>query len=116
MGPNVQIGFELFFTTPRQVDKMPCLVCGTNCDDKRNVYEPANFEMAQAKISDLYNVFSCLCWLLARPLNFFWVFWLKFRQTILLLDPEWFGLFYKEQPVTKLAHHAAPEELKEKIA
>jgi hypothetical protein len=55
----MHLGFELFYTTPRQIEKMSCRVCGTNCDVQREVYEPANFVMAQAKISDLYDVFSC---------------------------------------------------------
>ena len=38
----MHLGFELFYTTPRQIEKMSCRVCGTNCDVQREVYEPAN--------------------------------------------------------------------------
>jgi hypothetical protein len=55
----MHLGFEIFYTTPRQVDEMFCRVCGSLCEVKRDVYEPANFGMAQANISDLYDVFSC---------------------------------------------------------
>ncbi len=55
----MHLGFEIFYTTPQQVDEMSCRVCGAVCDVKRDVYEPANFLMAQSKISDLYDVFSC---------------------------------------------------------
>ncbi len=56
---NMQLGYEIFHATPGQVDKMACRVCGSNCDVKRDLYVPANFVMALAQVSDLYDVFSC---------------------------------------------------------
>ena len=55
----MELGMEIFYTTPGQVNEMTCLVCGSNCDVRRDVYGPANFTMAIARISDLYDVFSC---------------------------------------------------------
>jgi hypothetical protein len=55
----MRLGYEIFYTDPGKAADMRCRVCGSVCTVKRNVYTPANFEMALNKVSDLYDVFTC---------------------------------------------------------
>ena len=55
----MQLGYEVFYTTPGKVSEMRCRVCGSICEVKRDVYGPSNFIEAISKVNDLYDLFTC---------------------------------------------------------
>jgi len=55
----MRLQYERFYRDPGTTQKMNCRVCGTICVVERDVYGPANFGMAMAKVKDLYDVFTC---------------------------------------------------------
>ena len=52
-------GLSLFFTSPGERQSMHCVLCGSRCKVKRNVYGPTSFVMAMGKLSKLHDVHEC---------------------------------------------------------
>lgn len=58
-GTDSVVGYDLIFTPPRQRDAVPCRVCGTLCNERRDVYEgsPAVAELGPQLA--LHDRFEC---------------------------------------------------------
>lgn len=58
-GADSHVGYDVILTPPRRCEEVPCRVCGTLCNARRDLYETAELNPALGPQLALHDRFEC---------------------------------------------------------